>query len=121
MNSETKFKAWDLDRNKMIHEALILSNEGIMRRFDLINNAKNVVWLQYIGLKDKNGNPIYRGDIFNVDNGSILYQVIYFDCSFIGSKIQKTESNNLLGLDHYLCRTSIKVIGNIYENQNLLK
>ncbi len=72
---------------------------------------------QYTGIKDKNGNEIYEGDIF-VSNNTHKYKVIYDDTRFIGI--------NNIGVCYvdscYKDGSSrIKVIGNIYENKELLK
>jgi uncharacterized phage protein (TIGR01671 family) len=84
---------------------------------------------QYTGLTDKNGREIYEGDIVKYDNSEIaqttisgLAEVIYmtdmtlvdapcFGLWFIGNKSGFYKS--MLG--------DIEVIGNIFENSELLK
>ena len=75
---------------------------------------------QYTGLKDKNDKEIYEGDIVETINSVatmsgnqnflIRAKVVYFASAF------RFEFNGKAGLAHSSC----EVIGNIYENQELL-
>ena len=70
---------------------------------------------QYTGLKDKNGKEIYEGDI---------YSIIKYDIDDIGHKEIHTVK-----FDEILCRFNVnkfdseayKIIGNIYDNPELVK
>lgn len=71
---------------------------------------------QFTGLHDKNGKEIYEGDIFNLGSKSILYQVVWHDTGIIGKQI---HASCYAGLEHW--KEKILVIGNIYDNPELLE
>ena len=134
MQREIKFRVWDKLRKTMCsHEDI-----NIWDRFmkdDMINQYAPL--MQYTGLKDKNGKEIYEGDIIKFSNHvDEVYEeigVVDFDLSECGYKAtyKTREFNNIMG---YYGRTNCiylinnkeyeceyEVIGNIYENPELLE
>ena len=78
---------------------------------------------QYTGLKDKNGKEIYEGDILDV--GGDYYGIIVFDYGGFKIRIFDTRGYyNKLHTPEYLedyCIEQCEIIGNIYDNPELIK
>jgi len=91
-------------------------NFGIFTPLDLDfvmpNFPEDITWLQFTGLKDKNSKEIYEGDIVETPNRKKPYLI-----RFAGGKFYLDYTEEGEDLTDPLW---IKVIGNIYENPELL-
>ena len=119
---EIKFRAWHKEK-KIISEVLgidILHKEIFFSNGDVdyceISDFKYIELMEYTGVKDKNGKEIYEGDIFHIGSKKILYVVEWIDCGLKGRQIR---NKSWIGLNYW--KEDIEVIGNIYENPELLK
>lgn len=101
-----------------------LENGGLDDEHEIKNKS---VFMQYTGLKDKNGKEIYEGDILQWYNilgkKTNLLTIVYFDtvlAQFAEKYVNGTELGGSIGYVG-IEGEKVKVIGNIYENPNLIK
>lgn len=123
---EIKFRAWDTELKMMVYENEQTGDTGYetnpVKAVNTIINEDyaEYIWMQYVGVKDKNGKEIYEGDICkSVDKefkGSIgVVKYSEKDCWF-GLRIGK-YTTIFIGTDFSM----VEVIGNIHENPELLQ
>jgi len=127
MNREIKFRVWDIELHMWIN------NIGMGKDNTLAKGTeKRFCVMQYTGLKDKNGNEIYEGDILCNDDyntwewrGVVKFSHGVFGVewltniksqSMVGSWGQK---HNLRKLDDDILERQV-IVGNVFENPELL-
>lgn len=125
---EIKFRAWHkADNSMMTWEEINQSDkDGIIPFLDCLSNP-NAVVMQYTGLKDTNGKEIYEGDIvetrLNVRGkpGSQNWASIIRYNEHVGAwQIAYRNSGNDFSTDNIGFRYFLTVIGNIFENPEML-
>ena len=114
---EIKFRAWYEKFNEM-YTVKGIDFQREMVYFDKYNyrSIYDIELMEWTGLHDKNGKEIYEGDIFHIGSEKILYVVEWIDCGLKGRQIR---NKSWIGLDYW--KDDIEVIGNIYENTELIK
>ncbi len=124
---EIKFRAWDKNQTDIgkafmgqmwydlfgITEKEVLVNTGSESDGDYVIRSKprgDFILMQYTGLKDDSSPPkeIYEGDLLKIDGMDIL-PVVYQHGAFYAGDSGQLISNY-----------AFKVIGNIYENKDLI-
>ena len=83
---------------------------------------KDTVVMQFTGLHDKNGKPIYEGDILQIDDpgDKSRFNVVFHRGAF--KKKYTVEGETFLAdLDDGMLEEWWVIIGNIYENPELLE
>jgi len=91
-----------------------------------VNHEIDITTLgQYTDLKDKNGKEIYEGDIIRIDDDYELYGFyageiyeVYFNYGAFRLKPKYQSENKGACIDD---ATAMTVVGNIYDNPELLK
>ena len=131
---EIKFRAWDTEGKRMVcsenpsgaDDFYFEFEDGTLRAFALeINQCDDPQYagmpvrfelspvMQFTGLRDKNGNEIWEGDVVGSDShpdgkGKVIYELGEFTTDAPHLSIAR-------GWSQY-----VEVIGNIYENPDLL-
>jgi len=119
-----KFRHFDpneMSMTKFEDIRLLPSDKKFMHIFE--RDIDGGVLMQYSEINDKNDTEIYEGDILN-GGGSILYIVYFENGSFVGKVAGLFRGNKVEWDAGYHLRdfemSGISVIGNIYENSNLI-
>jgi uncharacterized phage protein (TIGR01671 family) len=141
---EIKFRVWDKKNNKYYKSIwnLMFLTGGVSFLWDDYENSDGETMItnlpkddyelmQYTSLKDKNGKEIYEGDIikFNwfyygeTEIEELKVGVVVWEKNTTGFSFKAKDNDNnypfiLLNFDS---ESDIEVIGNIYENSELIK
>lgn len=125
MNDRFKFRVWDKINEKWINNCLLDIESGYLCGYYDNEQAykRRYKIMQCTGLKDKKGKLIYEGDIvkFNFDTDEIKAVVSWDDKELIGFYLNTTDYfKDKYVTDYDFYKNDYEVIGNIYENKELL-
>ena len=107
MQREIKFRAFD--DGKMIYQNQTIMTDNIGKLWYFFKNIrKDVIVMEFTGIKDKTGKEIYEGDILKLANNETI-KVIFKHGMFSGIRTNETNS---ISTFYWIYS---EVIGNIYE------
>lgn len=110
MSREIKFRAWHINAKCMCPK---VDTHFLNRDY--------LIFLEYTGLKDKNGKDIYEGDICKYILGKSEWVAeVVFNRAMFTFPIKEKPFGRHRHIGNILER-ELEVIGNIYENPELLE
>ena len=129
---EIKFRAWDKEQKKFIYYGVfsllvdaVEKSQNVMVK-NYTEFYERFIHLQFTGLKDKNGKEIYEGDVvkncrgYNPDKNWIV-EIVCEEGVFTGKIIEDNDMPWMEEPTEIFTGEHAEVIGNIYENPELLK
>lgn len=118
---ELKFRAWDKKRKRMFAVTTLNASGAVSVFIDddglYLLPAEQIELMQYTGLKDKDDKEIFEGDIVDYNDDGECIGVVEYDAPefYLDADATNWARMFLKGTPHQ------RVIGNIYENSELLK
>jgi len=121
---EIKFRVWHKEKKEMLKPTFIAVNnldnvlyyDTLADEWFRIKNPENLALMQYTGLRDMNGKEIYEGDILEDAKGQ--YGKVFYKTSTASFAVNWRMRDGSYMTDE--CFYGV-VVGNIFENPELLK
>lgn len=119
--SKEKQKVYDVKYIDFDNETLELLTEQQFDFYAHVYDFDKVEFMENTGLKDKNGKYIYEGDIVTV-NGTwdCIIEYNQSSCAFVLKSIDSRWSTGYFS-NYDDIEEMLEVIGNVYENEELLE
>lgn len=123
MEKEKKFKAGEKSPSGIIYWTYFKLEEenGKAKILQLFEKSFDTPWLEYVGLKDKNGKEIYEKDILEDKYGKLFIigfgeDSDLFRFGFTGMYFESSSRKKKEIIESQWLNES-KIIGNIYKNK----
>ena len=122
-----RYRAWDTTNKEMFKDTFSITESGqvvVVEQEDVMCPpdyvfVDNLVIMQSTGLKDKNGKEIFEGDIVKMSK-DVYSEPTYYEVVRHRGGAYRLESKQH-GCELWLRHTDCEVVGNVYENPELLE
>ena len=124
-----KFRAFTEEGEVMYYDVYPFKDDTLLLSYDEIAfdevPASDFILMQSTGLKDKNGKEIFEGDIVKYNCGGMdtFTETVAYNEDFGGFGFVDKHADFIFTfgyLDEGVNFTSFEIVGNIYENSELL-
>lgn len=124
-----KFRAWTEEGKVMYYDVYPFKDDTLLLSYDEIAfdevPASDFILMQSTELKDKNDNEIFEGDIVKYKSGCNTYtEEVAYDKNFAGFGVRDANADIIFTfweLAEDIDLISLEVVGNIYDNPELLE
>lgn len=121
---EHKFKVWCKNKNEWERDKCVLTPEGLILHWNGICfkpcNPKTHIAVFSTGLPDKNGKEIYEGHVLLInEHDDEWVDKVIRDKNWL--ELSKYKNHCVTNISLWEDHDKLKIIGNIYENPELLK
>ena len=122
-----KFRAWDKRFSEFVEDFFASEDGKIYKKSTDTGygiaisreTSDKVILMQSTGLKDKNGKEIFEGDVVKMSK-DVYSEPTYYEVVRHRGGAYRLESKQH-GCELWLRHTDCEVVGNIYENRELLE
>ena len=122
-----KFRAWDTTKKEMFKDTFAITESGqvvVVEQEDVMSPpdyvfVDHLVIMQSTGIKDKNGKEIFEGDILKSNK---YITSVFYERGAYRVKFRRTPNTTvIMDVISFIEKYKTKIIGNVYENQELLE
>lgn len=122
-----KYRAWDSAKKEMFKDTFAITESGqvVVVEQESVASSPDYVFVDHLvimqstGLADKNGKEIFEGDIVKMSK-DVYSEATYYEVVRHRGGAYRLESKQH-GCELWLRHTDCEVVGNIYENPELLE
>lgn len=122
-----KFRAWDSVKKKMFKDTFAVTESGqvVVVEQDFVTSSPDYIFVDHLVIMqstclfDKNGKEIFEGDIVLVLDSPYT---VFYDTEKVSYRLKPHDDRwNVDYMSNFSHGGNFEIIGNIYENKELLE